>query len=372
MSSQASLFELLPNELIDQIVRNLSSDPPSPIRFDHPPNSCIVRSARRDLKNLSRTSSRFLDVIRPRLFAHSCFDLNDAEGFLKFIKDWDLGRCVTSIVVRGHVSPDSEDDPFWWRRVLHELNPRRITLLAPPSFIGATLGTSIMDGHNWAFQIPLQALQLEQEEPQETPSSSQVEACSSLLSARTWSSLLFNEASSLKAYNHYEYFLFQVPSVFNRWGSLAPVRNHPEGVPLSLSLNKLTSFRYTAVFPFYNHVKLVLDAVTLMTNLRSLSVQLAPCSDDKVIELEQRGSMDPSDPWMELATGYTLIAHAVRDMGSRAKLLCFCASDYTCDALRPELSTILGDVLDHSEWVHDGYGTWTKGTKGTKLKLGGL
>ncbi|KAH2486076.1 hypothetical protein KXV28_000607 [Aspergillus fumigatus] len=361
MSAATSPFESLPNELIDQILSNLATDPPSWSRFDQAPCVRIVKSATRDLKNLSRTSSRLREVTRPRLFAHVCFDISEGESFLQFIQKWNLCRNVTSILARGNTGSDPQDDPSWWRRILHYLDPLRITLLAPPSFIGATLGTQIMDGHNWAFQISLQELQLERTQRQAAPPPvSHVEDCSGLLAAREWSSLQFNESSSLKAYNHYEYFLFQVPSVFNRWGSLS--RTHPESVSLSLSLNRLTAFHYTAVFPFYNHVKLVLDSAKLMTSLRSLSVRLAPCLNDKATELEQRGSMDPSDPWMELATSYTLVAHAVRDLGNKS-LVHFCACDYESDALRPELSAILTDVLGDSEWAHDGHGNWVKGAK---------
>ncbi|GFF83189.1 hypothetical protein IFM61606_03431 [Aspergillus udagawae] len=367
MSADTSPFESLPNELIDQILSNLATDPPSLSRFDQPPCVRIVKSATRDLKNLSRTSSRFLEVTRPRLFAHASFDISEGERFLQFIQKWDLCRNVKSILARGDTGSDPHDDPSWWRRILHHLDPLRITLLAPPPFIGATLGTKIMDGHNWAFQISLQELQLERTERQVAPPPvSHVETCSGLLAAREWSSLQFNESSSLKAYNHYEYFLFQVPSVFNKWGSLS--QSHAESVSLSLSFNKLTAFHYAAVFPFYNHVKLVLDSVKLMTSLRSLSVRLAPCLNDKATELEQRGSMDPSDPWMELATGYTLVAHAVRDLGNR-RLVHFCACDYESDALRPELSTILADVLGDSEWAHDGHGNWVRGAKCDRVSL---
>ncbi|PKX92224.1 F-box domain protein [Aspergillus novofumigatus IBT 16806] len=367
MSAETSPFESLPNELIDQILSNLATDPPSWSRFDQPPCVRIAKSATRDLKNLSRTSSRFLEVTRPRLFAYVCFDISEGESFLQFVQKWNLCRSVTSILARGNIGSDPQDDPSWWRRILHHLDPLRITLMAPPSFIAATLGTRIMDGHNWAFQISLQELQLERTERQVAPPPvSRVETCSGLLAAREWSSLQFNESSSLKAYNHYEYFLFQVPSVFSEWGSLS--RSHPERVSLSLSLNKLTAFHYAAVFPFYNHVKLVLDSVKLMTSLRSLSVRLAPCLNDKATELEQRGSMDPSDPWMELATGYTLVAHAVRDLGTKS-LVHFGACDYESDALRPELSTILADVLGDSEWAHDGHGNWVRGAKCDRVSL---
>ncbi|KAF7588163.1 hypothetical protein BBP40_006100 [Aspergillus hancockii] len=361
MSPQGSPLESLPNELLDEIVSNLSTAPPSSIKLHNPPSGNIAKSGTRDLKSLSRTSSRLLEVTRPRLFSHICFDLRDVDELLSFVSAQDLARYVTSAVVKGRQSPDDREGPFWWRQVLSYLDPHRITIIAPPSFIGKMMGTQIFEGHSWAFEIPLQVLQLEQDTRGSDPTLvSHLEKCASLLEARTWSSLLFNESSSLRAYNHYEYFLFQVPSLFSKWGSLTYVKPRPQKLALSNALNRLTSFRYTAVFPFYNHVKLVLNAVELMDNLRSLSVQLAPCQGDKATEIEQRGSMDPSDPWMEIATGYSLIGHAVIDLGHKDSFVEFCACDYSFDPLRPELSATLGDILDGSEWVHDGHGTWNK------------
>ncbi|GAB1194557.1 hypothetical protein APSETT444_003803 [Aspergillus pseudonomiae] len=363
MVSRGSSLEALPNELLDEIISNLSYPPPSLARLHQQPSSNIVKSGTRDLKNLSCTSSRLLEVTRPRLFSHVCFDLQDVDEFLSFISDSSLARHVSSAVVKGQDSSDDREDPFWWRRALSYLDPQRITVIASPSFIGKMAGAQIFEGHSWAFQTSLQILQLEQDtRSSDPPPLSHLGKCSTLLEARSWSSLLFNESSSLKAYNHYEYFLFQVPSLFNTWGSLAHVKPRPQKLTSPPALSNLTSFRYTAVFPFYNHVKLVLNAVELMENLRSLSVQLAPCEGDKATELEQRGSMDPSDPWMEIATGYSLIGHSVSNLGSRGGLSEFCACDYAFDPLRAELSPILDELLDESGWAHNGQGTWTKKT----------
>lgn len=356
-----SPLECLPNELLDQIISSLATPPPSSKRLHQPPTHRITKNTTRDLKNLSQTSSGLLALARPRLFTHACFNLKDEAKFLVFLARLDLARHVTSIVAKGNDSPENREDPFWWRRVLSYLDPLRITVVAPPPFVGAMLGTQIMDGHSWAFEIPLQMLHLERNGRQGGRAlSARLQEHSSLLSARTWKSLWFNESSSLKAYSHYEYFLFQVPSLFTQWGSLASPPGRPAELPESLSLNRLTTFSYTAVFPFYNHVKLVLDAVCLMTSLQSLRTQLAPCQNDRVIELEQRGSIDPSDPWMELATAYSLIAHAVRDLGAKGCLRRFTAWDFQFDALRPELSSILNDILGETRWSHDGQGVWTR------------
>ncbi|KAF9893015.1 hypothetical protein FE257_012426 [Aspergillus nanangensis] len=361
MSVTWSALESLPNELLDGIIASLSAPPPSLYKLHQPPCARISKCETHDLKNLSRASSRLREVLLPRLFSHACFDLQDTDAFLLFVCTLDLGRYVTSIVVKGRHSPGSREDPFWWRQVLSRLDPLRVTVIAPPSFLGAMMGTQIMDGHSWAFQVSLQILQLERDNRGcDATSSLDYETCSSLMEAGPWSTLLFNESSSLKAYNHYEYFLFQVPSLFSKWGSAACSKSRQEQKILCHSLNTLTSFRYTAVFPFYNHVKLVLNVVELMENLQALSVQLAPGENDKATELEQRGSMDPSDPWMEIATGYSLIAHSVKEMGFRGGLVEFHVGDYSFDALRPELSIILEDVLGNTDWIHDGRGTWTR------------
>ncbi|KAJ0426019.1 hypothetical protein BJY00DRAFT_272759 [Aspergillus carlsbadensis] len=362
MASAAASIELLPNELLDEIILLLSTPPPSSHRLHRPPSVNITKSGSRNLKNLSLTCSRLLDLVRPRLFSHSCFKLKDLDRYLAFVSSG-LYRYVISVVVKGDSLSDDYEGfgPFWWRRLLHSVRPLHFTIIAPPSFIKGMLGIQIPEEHGWAFEIPLQLLQLNCDGRRPTPApASQVNEQFTLLDCLPWSSMFFNESSSLKAYNHYEYFLYQVPSLFHRWSSLVtakPLSNRPR---VSFSLENLTSFTYVAVFPFYNHVQLVLDAVELMTNLRSLSIQLGPSRNDRVTELEQRGSMDPSDPWMELATGYSLIAHAVRSLGRTSRLSEFTACDYQMEAVRAEIDVILGDILCDGPWTHNGHGTWIK------------
>ncbi|RAL01745.1 uncharacterized protein BO80DRAFT_454747 [Aspergillus ibericus CBS 121593] len=350
----------LPAELLDQIISDLSSLPPSLAKVHRTPCTRLTASRSRDLKSLSRTSWRLLELVRPQLFAHACFNIKDVAGFLSFISRLNLGRYVMSIVAKGMDSADNREDPFWWRQVLNCLDPLRITVIAPPPFLAAMLETPILEEHSWAFEVPFQILQLEQASRVCDPPLALTKQSAGLLDARAWSSLDFNESSSLKAYHHYEYFLFQIPSLFTMWGTVAARRTFSDTIPFLRSFMSLTSLRYTAVFPTYNHVQQVLDALEMMTNLRSFSIQLAPSPTDKTTELEQRGSMDPSDPWMEITTGYSLVAHAVKDLGDRASLVEFHTSDYDSEALRSELSPVLGDVLNNSGWVHDGHCAWTK------------
>lgn len=352
-----SALERLPNELLDHIISYLATEPPSRGRLHRPPTRHFTRSRTRDLKHLAQSSSQFLDLVRPRLFAHACLELEDEFNFLAFILRSGLRRYVTSLVAITINASADPADQGWWRRVLRYLDPACVTVLAPPTFIGNMLNTPIMDGHSWAFDIKLQVLQLERHNP--LPHSAKpldLENCKSMLDTHRWTSMSFNESSSLKAYNHYEYFLSRVPSVIGEWGAqLAP--QEPPSLELSATLHGLTYFSYTAVFPFYNHVKLVLDALASMPELRVLEMQLAPDANNHITETEQRGSMDPNDPWMELATSYSLIGFEVN---AKHSLVEFRSGDFHLDAIRSELSQILEDSLGDSGWKHDEHSVWKR------------
>ncbi|KAH8695018.1 hypothetical protein BGW36DRAFT_360734 [Talaromyces proteolyticus] len=365
----------LPNEILYLILDHLScTPPPSFTRIHAPPSLDITRSAVCDLKSFARTSFRFAELMRPLLFAHSCCDVTQVEQFLSFINKFELQRYVSSIVVTARASDgeDLGDDASWWCRLLTELNPLRLTFLAAPTIIGQATATQITDGHSWAFDIPYQILHLEQDpNPRHQPKPTLDGTCPSLLHARSWTSICFNEASSLKAYHHYEYYHHRVPSIFETWGNPNNTPSHiyipithihdPHKRHLHRAFENVTHFRYTAVFPFYNHIRVVLDVMrALMPNLQSLTVQLAPDRNNRVIENEQRGSLDPNDPWMEVAQSYSFIAHMVRDLAaSGGNLVRFQACDFDIEALRANVSAIVEEVLPWTEWRHDGRGIWT-------------
>lgn len=119
----------------------------------------------------------------------------------------------------------------------------------------------------------------------------------------------------------------------------------------------LESFSYTAVFPFYNHVNLVLDALVLMPRLRTLTVQLAPDRNNHITETEQRGSMDPNDPWMELDTAYLLVGYEVNQ---HPALVEFRSQDFHLEDTFPELAQTLADKLGGSGWVNIEQWTWKR------------
>lgn len=361
MSPPTSPLELLPNELLDQIISYLSTAPPSFGRLQHAPNLKLTHSPTKDLKHLALCSSRLLELVRPRLFNHARLYLHDERDFHSFMINSNLGQHVTSLVVMGSGISDRRTDSCWWRQVLRYLDPGHVVVIAPPPFIGNTLGTPIMNAHNWAFEIELQILVLQRQcKARDLSQLPDLETCTSLLASRPWTSMSFNESSSLKSYHHYEYFLSTVPSILGEWGAnlIRGGRQLPQRqTDLPTLLRGLTYFSYTAVFPFFNHSQIVLDAILGMQNLQRLDVRLAPCPGNHVTEVEQRGPMDPNDPWMELATSYSLVGFTVNKMKSLKEFRC---NDLHVDAIRDDLLAILDDVIGDGGWVHDGQGVWRR------------
>lgn len=369
---------LLPNELLHHIITILAPEPPSLAQFYLTPNVHLVRSEpqHKSLKHLALTSSQLLDLVRPILFSHACLELKDELDFRTFLVHSNLNRYVTSLVAISPPTPVYSDDPSWWRRVLRYLDPDRITLLAPPVFIGETLDASVQGGFNWAFEIDLQILQLERDPcPARDLSSLPIlENCTNLLTARPWTSMAFNESSSLKAYHHYEYFLGRVPSFIGEWGfhlqpqALSPQEHspgahspqfdpEPPALPgLTTILENFVSFSYIAVFPFFNHIELILNAIFEMNNLQQLTIQMAPDANNHATELEQRGSLDPNDPWMELESAYSIIGWHVDQHPSIVE---FCSRDLHVEAVREDLIRVLQDNMS-TNWTSDGTGIWRR------------
>lgn len=363
----------LPNELLHHIITILAPEPPSLAQLYLTPNPHLVRSEQdKNLKHLALTSSQFLDLVRPILFSHACLELKDEPDFRTFLVRSNLNRYVTSLVAISPPTPVYPDDPSWWRRVLRYLDPDRITLLAPPVFIGETLNASVQGGFNWAFEIDLQILQLERDTcpPRDLSSLQNLEYCTNLLTARPWTSMTFNESSSLKAYHHYEYFLGRVPSFVGEWGfHLQPPAHSPDADPeppalpdLTTILETFVSFSYIAVFPFFNHMELILNTIAKMANLRQLTIQLAPDVNNHATELEQRGSLDPNDPWMELESAYSIIGWHIDQHPSIVE---FRSRDLHVEAVRDDLIRVLQDNMG-TKWTYDGSGTWRRNLPSVK------
>ncbi|PGH18393.1 hypothetical protein AJ79_00460 [Helicocarpus griseus UAMH5409] len=352
-------IETLPNELLDHVFSYISpGPPPSAQKLRQTPSYLITSSSTVDLKNVSRTCQRFRGISRPRLFAHTCHELPDQERFLGFLHQYGLARHVKSAVVYARSTYPSTEKPLWWTRLLEEIDPLDVVVIAPPHMFAHMALKSLNKIHAWAFQLQLQTMQFRQSA--QRPSNFQKSRVdNTFFSARPWTEILFNEGSSLKAYNNYEYYLLRIPSIMDKWGSFDPLLSKELPYPAE-AISRFTSFHYTAVFPFYNHTNSVLKVIRNMSSLRQLSMQLAPGPDSTIFEEEQQmGTLDPNDPWMELDTSYSLIAHAVRYLGVHAKLVEFRSWDFELEPLRDSLVATMDKTLK-GNWIHDNCGLWMK------------
>ncbi|PGH07594.1 hypothetical protein AJ80_07983 [Polytolypa hystricis UAMH7299] len=365
-----SSMESLPNELLEHIFSFLSccKDIPSSQKIRHVPNHGITTSPCSDLKHISQTSRRFRELSLANLFSHARLELRDLQPFISFLCRNGLFKYVRSVVVSiRSIFPGSENQ-LWWETLLGHLDPESLTVIAPPHVFAEMAHCSLEKTHLWAFELPLQIMQFRQpfkgKRVMEAAVKKPVEVAddlteSTILSARPWSEIHFNEGSSLKAYNNYEYFLLHVPSIMDHWGTTNPLQSKILPYPTG-PITRLKSFHYTAVFPFYNHTNMVLKVIRNMLNLVRLSIQLSPSPGSTILEDErERGSLNPNDPWMELDTSYSLISHTVRYLGVQGELEEFQSWDFERSALKDNLATTMKTGLN-GKWVHKGDGLWVK------------
>jgi hypothetical protein len=93
-----------------------------------------------------------------------------------------------------------------------------------------------------------------------------------------------------------------------------------------------------------------------MANLHQLTIQLAPDVNNHATELEQRGSLDPNDPWMELESAYSIIGWHIDQHPSIVE---FCSRDLHVEAVREDLIRVLQDNMG-TNWTHDESGIWRR------------
>ena len=372
----------LPNELLDHVCSFVSAARdddhgdagdddgrfPSVQNLRDLPDHNITASKSFPLKNLSRVSSRWLAATRPRLFCHARYELRDQDRFLAFCRQHCLTRHVRTVVVSVRSIFRGSERDLWWSDLFAVLDPDSVTVVAPPYMFADMARCRFEDTHAWAFHMPLQTMHFRQlksralaDDGKDTTAENEGTNSDNFFTARPWTEILFNEGSFLRAYSTYEYYLLRAPSVMVDWGSVEPLQSPVRELPYPASaITRLTSFCYTAIFPFYTHTNLVLKVVRNMTSLRHLEMQLAPNPGSSVFEEEQQtGSLNPNDPWMELDTSYQLLAHSVRYLGVQGKLTEFLTHDYRLDALREILSQELARRLG-AKWDHDGNGLWRR------------
>lgn len=121
---------------------------------------------------------------------------------------------------------------------------------------------------------------------------------SSLFTLRPWTSVLLNEGSSVRAYETYEYFLRQPPSMLD---ALLGTGEYPNNRPLLP--RTIVDFNYIAVFPIASHVASLFDG---LPKLDRLFLQLTPRPSNHILQdQKQMKHVDRADLWMERNTVYS-------------------------------------------------------------------
>ena len=377
-----SMFEQLPNEILDYIISSLDLEPPSTRKLSQDPSVELTVSKAKALKNLSRTSHLCRQLSIPRLFRCSrvktiCYKVlvNDhlssisffvdmIESYLTFLRSNNLLSQVKSLVVYIDASPSDalremvtvRKAESIWQHILPHINPQSITIIGEPLYLARSMlcGLSIL--HQWAFDMPLQIIRVSQPaHPSKTLKTAHNPTAVGLLDARPWTHLSLNEGSALPAYRSYEYYLKTTPSLL---GNRPRQTVSPPLLALSASL---TSLHYTATFPFYSHVDDVLKYAKAMPLLEELSLQLVPGTESTAFNDPRRtAKVNLEDCWLEVDTGYVLVVHAVVEMGRRegGRLRVFESMDCWVEDVRVGLERRFADFGMGSGWRWCEGGVW--------------
>ncbi|KAI9874792.1 MAG: hypothetical protein M1830_009284 [Pleopsidium flavum] len=375
--SKAKL-EDLPNELLDHIISFLNTEPPSVRKIKDEPSLDLTVSKTKDLKHLSLTSQIIRKLLLPRLFRCSrvkticngfCvgdsvisvpFFLDNVESFLSFLRSNNLLGYVKSLVVYINETPTDtlqeqstlRKTRVIWRHIFPHLNPHSITIVGPPVYLARLISCEISTCDAWAFDMPLHILRLEQPAGRSMAPGTTHNKAAGLLDARPWTHMSLDEGSSLKAYRSYEYYLKITPSL------LGTRPRECISEPL-LAMTSLTCLHYTAVFPFYSHTDDVLQYAKAMPALEKLSMQLAPSVHSDIFSDRARTALvNLEDSWMEVEMGYSLIGHAVMEMGEKGKLTEFETLDYEIRDFRWTIASKFRDTM--KGWKRYGGGRWRK------------
>ena len=350
----------LPNEVIGHICTFCDTPCPSEARFNSQPSQHLTKSDHLDLKTISTVNKRLRAIVLPLLFRHSRLDPYRLADFLSLITGKQLVPHVHSVtaILQGSCN---HIHPAWWTQLLNALPITTFTIICAPH-VFAELTTLSMDNRDsWAFNMPYQTIRFRQDASSTQEPIPYDKSPPHILTARPWRDFSVNEGSSLKAYTTYEYFLRRTPS-FTATLHLA------KSVEADTMFANLTSFSFTAIFPFYNHLDEILMTVKKMKKLRKLSLKLCPEPESTVLDdeiAEAKGHIDVHDIWQELETGYRLVCYTVlglstRDGGSLQELH---VDDMKAEGLRKELEEMITGKLNEGKkpwWSYEDLGVWKR------------
>lgn len=304
-----------------------------------------------DLKSISQINKKWRSFVLPILFRSvvwqppvtslNVFDLQPIP-LLQFLMKNDLVPYVTTFTLMIYFYEDEIDpaqvphqlrpsDLEWlWDQLFSVIDPLRFTIIAPPTTLAGLLNRMLFLDDAWSFDIPYHVLSLARpsretkhgaqsdfdpglstlppHSPLETsspharssyPSGGAVPAppCP-LFTHRPWTSILLNEGSAIRAYQTYEFFLRQPPSMLS---ALLGIGEYPNNQPLLPPT--IVDFNYIAIFPLASHVHQLFQH---LPRVDRLFVQLTPRPGNEV--LQDHAAMrkiDRGDLWMERNTAYS-------------------------------------------------------------------
>lgn len=365
----------LPDELMLQILSYLDIEAPSVTNFSQEPSLNLTTSKEHSLKSFSLVTHDFRRVALPVLFQYARIRLGDydiepkafkndvrhrnqsSSQFLNFVTQQHVGGYVRSVVLYTDCtvqtgSPEViNSSAAWsiWEGLFARINPSRVIIAAPPSYLGWLTKYSPNERDVWAFDMPIHMLELR---------TSAKDACRrvpadpdfwDILQVKEWAHLGYNEGSSLKAYSTYEYYWKNTPSC------LVYMLRDPE------ARAKLRSVAYYAIFPLNTHVEDIASGVRGLPLIESLHFQLAPTPQSHLLDDSERiGKADLSDCWQEVGESYSTFVGAIFNMSEYATLLSrVLISDNFCAEQREELDDHF-DILGESGWTKIAEGLWTR------------
>lgn len=374
----------LPAELVLQILSFLIEIKPHSTRNLHAePSEALLQSGYTPVKDLSLTCRHLRNLCLQTLFTNVKLTLTSAGlsastgRSISFFQDHDLVGGIESVLFyqvasdainneHEHVNMprcNMESQILW---VISRLNPSVVTIMLPPSCFQDLMPYDLRESDDWAFQIPYQVLHLTR--PTNIPP-----ACvsvndaqdNSILNTRPWGHCTFNEGSSIRAYNTYEYFHKHGPSIFN------PINEQKMLDAVWRVLPYLTSLDYVAVFPFsVRHMQQFCHFLMVAApNLQYLRTRLSPTRENGVLDDKKAmGTCERTDLWRELELNYASLTNFLMQ-GYLDSLSYFTVLEYD----NPELRDAIHRVCDMgANWAHVGNGEWVKFVQGEGAASGTL